>query len=241
MPFDFDGFKAYDINYDLLFDELIRKVILSDKKIQESYLQEWFSKLKEADYILKAQMQSPESIIRCKLEMQKEPENFQFPLYFDKNIVYIHYRISYLNELCRINKLESEQISIKEFIGDSQSIYWSPRTANIEKYAGFVNPIIIVPFLKNKHNQLVIDGNHRLTYAKKHKYTSVPSLCISANSLVNTKCFSSGFDMLFYIFYNEVAIFSSLTATKKMSLNEIVQTSHLYQPDIHLDELFSII
>ncbi len=241
MPFDFDRFKTYDINYDLLFDELMRKVVLSDTNMQKIYLQEWFSKLQEADYILKAQMQSPESIIRCKLEMQKELENFQVPIYFDNNIVYIHFRISYLNKLCKINELESEPISIEEFIGNKQSIYWSPRSTDIENYAGFTEPIITVPFLQNQHNQLVIDGNHRLTYAEKHKHTSVPTWCISANSLVNTKCFSSGFDMLLYMFYNEVAIFSSLTVTKKMSINEIIQLSHLFHPDIHLDELFSII
>jgi hypothetical protein len=216
------------------------KAVLSDKKMQERYMQEWFSKLQEADYILKEQMKSPESIIRCKLEMQKEPENFQFPLYFDNNIVYIHFRVSYLNELCRINELESEQIAIEEFIGNKQSIYWSPRSTDVESYAGFTTPIIIVPFLINNQKQLVINGNHRLTYAQKHKYTSIPSLCISANSLIDTKCFSSYFDILFYIFYNEIAIFSDLTVNTKAGVNAIIQASHLYQPDIHLDELLSI-
>jgi len=227
VPFDFVNFRHYSINYSDLFNEINSKKILSDKNLQIQYLKIWLKELKDCDDILKNQLNTSESISKLRLLLQLEPEIFQLPIDFEHNKILLHFRVTIANKIISDVKDKSQFIPLSEFIQKNSLFKWTPVNTNIESYSNSNEPIIIVPFLDRQYSYLVIDGNHRLTYKVKNNIDGIHALIISEQSVIEHSLFSSGFDKLFYIMYNELNHMANATHYKKENALQLVQKSYL--------------
>lgn len=227
MPFDFINKRHYSINYSNLFDELNSQKILSDEKLQIQHLKTWMNKLDDCDNIIKNQLNTKESILKLSLLLESEPEIFQLPIYYQSNEILLHFRVSIANEIISKFKSKSQFISLTEFIEENREINWTPVNKNVDVYSNSKEPIIMVPFLFNQYNYLVIDGNHRLTYKTKNNINDVHALIISEQTVIEHSLFSSGFDKFYYIMINEINHMANATHFKKANALQLVQKSYL--------------
>ncbi|HCL4480046.1 TPA: hypothetical protein N2D99_002113 [Clostridium botulinum] len=227
MPFNFCNCKYYSINYSSLFNELNSKKILSDKNLQTEFLKLWMRYLKNADDKVSNELRTQESISKLKLLLQSEPEIFQIPMYHQSNEVFIHFRVSKINELISKNQISGGFIPLSEFIKKDSRIKWAPIESDIFSNLNSKKPIIIVPFLSGQYSSLVIDGNHRLTSKTKHNINDVNGLLIPEETLIKQSLLTSGFDELYYIMNNELCRMFEETYSEIADPMEIVQKSYL--------------
>ena len=160
--------------------------ILYDKQIQENYLRNWLLELQKCDRIPTTQLGNPDGFQICLKHMCEEPETFQFPIHFDHVTLFLHFRISYINKICNSQYTQGELVSLSEFQGPDKSICWTPVNNPVEQYATVLQPIIAVPYLNGIYKWLVIDGNHRVTYAVKHSRKRIPTLFLRADELIES-------------------------------------------------------
>lgn len=227
MPFDFRNYKTYNIDYPALFDEINAKKIFSNRELQIQYISKWLQVLIHYDEILLKQFYDQNSIKEYILKMQNEPEIFQLPINWDSTNIMLHFRVSIANELLKDFHSQSEELFLEDFIGEKQTVYWSEVEDNVEKYFAANEPVIIVPFLSGKTSLLVIDGNHRITYKKRHNITIIPSLIMTEHLVIETKIFSSSFDEYYYIFHNEVNRIENELRNGTTSEAELINKSFL--------------
>lgn len=227
MPFDFINFRHYPINYSDLLNNINSKKILSDKHLQSHYLKRWMEELNYCDNILRKELNTNESITKLRLHLQLEPEIFQLPIDIETNKILLHFRVSITNEITSEAKPQSQLIPLSEFVQEKSEFKWTPVSTNVNSYSNSNEPIVIVPFLSGQYNYLVIDGNHRLTYKTKNNIDNILALIISEQSVVEHSLFSSGFDKLFYIMYNELTRMGNETHYNKANAFQLVQKSYL--------------
>lgn len=227
MPFDFMKHKNYTIDYNRIFDEIMEQKILSDRDFQVQYLNQWINVLKYHDDILVKQFSNQQAIKEFIVKVQSEPEIFQLPIHWKYDTVFLHFRVSIVNEISKGYYSQSEEIPVEEFQGATQCIYWTKVEEDVESYAGNNQPIIAVPYFNGMNNLLIIDGNHRLTYAVKHNLPSVRTLIISEQSVIEQQIFSSSFDKMLYIFNNELVRFGNSVAEGNKNDFGMLQKSYL--------------
>ncbi|WP_277407376.1 hypothetical protein [Lacrimispora xylanisolvens] len=176
MPFDFMNHRVYMVDYSKIFDEIMGQRVLSNKDIQAQYLRQWLNVLRQHDDILIKQFSTKQAIMEYMINVQSEPEIFQLPIHWKTDTLFLHFRVSIANEICKEYSSQNQRIPIAEFQGDSQCIYWTKVEENVKRYAGNNQPIIAVPYFSGKYNLLVIDGNHRLTYSVIHNMEDIKKL-----------------------------------------------------------------
>lgn len=226
MPFDYKKYKHYSINYSNLFDELNSKEILSDRKIQSEYLELWMRTLRTYDDIITKQLKSKEAINDAISYLQSKPEIFQFPSTYGSNEILIQFSASVANEIIP-NGTKGTFIPLDEFVKDDRSIYWTPVDEDVSSYSGADQPIIIVPYLNGQYGDLVIDGNHRITYKVKNNINNISAILISEQSVIDFAFFLSWFDMMFYIMHNELNHMINGTHLNKIDASKLIQKSYL--------------
>jgi len=201
--------------------------VLSNNDIQAQYLSQWMSLLKKHDNILLNQFGTKKDIMEFVAKIQSEPEIFQLPIHWKNDTLFLHFRVSIVNKISKDFYSQSEWIPITEFQGNNQCIYWTKVEENVERYMEYAQPIIAVPYFSGKYNLLVIDGNHRLTYSTNHNIENIRTLIISETSVIEQQIFSSSFDLMFYIFNNELVRFGNITAEGKENDLKLIQKSYL--------------
>lgn len=227
MPFDFTTYKPYSVNYEGMFNEINSKQILDDSYVQTHYLKRWREVLEKHDDIVTKQLSTPKAILEMQKLLQSEPEVFQIPMNFTNTEILIHFRVSIANKLIKNSKSAAQHIPLDEFTREDGAIKWTPVDTNVDKYANSKDPIIAVPFLNNKFNTLVIDGNHRLTYKTKNNIDDIRALIISEESVIDHLLFASSFDMYYYIMHNELNHMANATHRQNAKAMEIVHKSYL--------------
>ena len=92
----------------------------------------------------------------------------------------------------------------------------------------------MVPFTIGKtYKQLVVDGNHRITTAIKEKKEIIKAYILEPQMLVDYSLFCSSFDLLYYVFQNEVVYIGSLFHVNTgISELDIINKSFLNNKDI---------
>ncbi|MGL4572018.1 MAG: hypothetical protein ACRCVJ_13245 [Clostridium sp.] len=229
MPFNFSNFQHYSIDYTNLFNTLNSYNIFDNKELQTQYLKNWMHVLKEHDKILTEQLASKEDINKLILNLQSEPEIFQLPLHHESNTIFIHFRASIANLIIKHNKLESmaQHIDIHEFTKKDSKICWNPVNENVDRYVNSKGPIIMVPFYNGHHENLVIDGNHRITYKTKNNVNDIKALILAEQTTIGNSIFSSSFDKFYYIMHNEISHMVNEYHDKKTNVFELVRKSYL--------------
>ena len=227
MPVDFMLEKMYKVDYKAWKRELSKAPIFGSKEIQKIYLDKWMEILKEQDGFACRDYDNPEIKMLMLKEKKEAPENFQIPINYEKNAMFIHFRVSRIIQMIEQSGVSLENtidIDIKEFTDKNTRINWTP-TTDIVKVK--TQPIIIVPLTVDKFYQwLVIDGNHRITHAITERERSIKAFPLDPDFLVEANLFSTGFDKFLYIFQNEIMALASYIHMDGYSDEEAIKLAY---------------
>lgn len=203
MPFNFLTMNHYKIDYDKLFREVNSKPILRDKEMQFQLINKWINVLKEADKKITKQLSTERNIENLKKLMLEEPEAFQLPMHHDGNDIFLHFRISKIKESLNSSINQYSEFDISQIIAGK--INWSSIELDKNYRPNLNHPIIIIPFLNNEYDYLVIDGNHRISYCVNNNIKKIRVLCLEEEFVKENAIFSTEFDRFYYIFMNEMS------------------------------------
>lgn len=202
--------KIYNVDYMAWKEELLQMKVFNSQDIQKIYLDKWMEKLKSLDDSVCRDYYNPKIKMLMLKEKTEAPENFQIPIEYKSNSMFIHFRVSRLIQSIEQSNISSDSaidVRIEEFTNVNRRINW---TATADKVKIKTQPIIIVPLTVGEFYQwLVVDGNHRITYAIENKKKSVKAFFLDSNALVEANMFNSGFDKFLYIFQNEMIALAS--------------------------------
>ena len=210
MPVNFMSDKIYKVDYTAWKRELSQMPIFDSREVQKIYLDKWMEILKTQDGFACRDYNNPKMKMLMLKEKMEAPENFQIPVNYETNTMFIHFRVSRIIQMIEQSGASLDNainIDIKEFTDKNMRINWTP-TTDIVKIK--TQPIIIAPLTVDKFYQwLVIDGNHRITHAIAEREKSVKAFSLDPNALVEGNLFSTGFDKFLYIFQNEMIALAS--------------------------------
>ena len=227
MPVDFMSDKIYKVDYTAWKRELSQMPIFDSGEVQKIYLDKWMEILKAQDGFACRDYNNPKMKMLMLKEKMEAPENFQIPVNYETNTMFIHFRVSRIIQMIEQSGASLDNainIDIKEFTDKNMRINWTP-TTDIVKLK--TQPIIIAPLTVDKFYQwLVIDGNHRITHAIAEREKSVKAFSLDPNALVEGNLFSTGFDKFLYIFQNEMIALASYIHRDGYSDEEAIKLAY---------------
>lgn len=227
MPVDFLSDKIYKVDYTAWKRELSQIPIFDSGEVQKIYLDKWMEILKAQDGFACRDYNNPKMKMLMLKEKMEAPENFQIPVNYETNTMFIHFRVSRIIQMIEQSGASLDNainIDIKEFTDKNMRINWTP-TTDIVKIK--TQPIIIAPLTVDKFYQwLVIDGNHRITHAIAEREKSVKAFSLDPNALVEENLFSTGFDKFLYIFQNEMIALASYIHRDGYSDEEAIKLAY---------------
>lgn len=227
MPVDFMSDKIYKVDYTAWKRELSQMPIFDSGEVQKIYLDKWMEILKAQDGFACRDYNNPKMKMLMLKEKMEAPENFQIPVNYETNTMFIHFRVSRIIQMIEQSGASLDNainIDIKEFTDKNMRINWTP-TTDIVKIK--TQPIIIAPLTVDKFYQwLVIDGNHRITHAIAEREKSVKAFSLDPNALVEGNLFSTGFDKFLYIFQNEMIALASYIHRDGYSDEEAIKLAY---------------
>lgn len=227
MPVDFMSDKIYKVDYTAWKRELSQMPIFDSGEVQKIYLDKWMEILKAQDGFACRDYNNPKMKMLMLKEKMEAPENFQIPVNYETNTMFIHFRVSRIIQMIEQSGASLDNainIDIKEFTDKNMRINWTP-TTDIVKIK--TQPIIIAPLTVDKFYQwLVIDGNHRITHAIVEREKSVKAFSLDPNALVEGNLFSTGFDKFLYIFQNEMIALASYIHRDGYSDEEAIKLAY---------------
>lgn len=227
MPVDFMSDKIYKVDYTAWKRELSQMPIFDYGEVQKIYLDKWMEILKAQDGFACRDYNNPKMKMLMLKEKMEAPENFQIPVNYETNTMFIHFRVSRIIQMIEQSGASLDNainIDIKEFTDKNMRINWTP-TTDIVKIK--TQPIIIAPLTVDKFYQwLVIDGNHRITHAIAEREKSVKAFSLDPNALVEGNLFSTGFDKFLYIFQNEMIALASYIHRDGYSDEEAIKLAY---------------
>lgn len=227
MPVDFMSDKIYKVDYTAWKRELSQMPIFDSGEVQKIYLDKWMEILKAQDGFACRDYNNPKMKMLMLKEKMEAPENFQIPVNYETNTMFIHFRVSRIIQMIEQSGASLDNainIDIKEFTDKNMRINWTP-TTDIVKIK--TQPIIIAPLTVDKFYQwLVIDGNHRITHAIAEREKSVKAFSLDPNALVEENLFSTGFDKFLYIFQNEMIALASYIHRDGYSDEEAIKLAY---------------
>ena len=227
MPVDFMSDKIYKVDYTAWKRELSQMPIFDSGEVQKIYLDKWMEILKAQDGFACRDYNNPKMKMLVLKEKMEAPENFQIPVNYETNTMFIHFRVSRIIQMIEQSGASLDNainIDIKEFTDKNMRINWTP-TTDIVKIK--TQPIIIAPLTVDKFYQwLVIDGNHRITHAIAEREKSVKAFSLDPNALVEGNLFSTGFDKFLYIFQNEMIALASYIHRDGYSDEEAIKLAY---------------
>ena len=227
MPVDFMSDRIYKVDYTAWKRELSQMPIFDSGEVQKIYLDKWMEILKAQDGFACRDYNNPKMKMLMLKEKMEAPENFQIPVNYETNTMFIHFRVSRIIQMIEQSGASLDNainIDIKEFTDKNMRINWTP-TTDIVKIK--TQPIIIAPLTVDKFYQwLVIDGNHRITHAIAEREKSVKAFSLDPNALVEGNLFSTGFDKFLYIFQNEMIALASYIHRDGYSDEEAIKLAY---------------
>ena len=227
MPVDFISDKIYKVDYTAWKKEISKMSIFGSAEIQKIYLDNWMEILKAQDSFACRDYNNPKIKMLMLKEKMEAPENFQIPVNYETNSMFIHFRVSRIIQMIEQSggSLDTAtNIHIKEFTNKNTRINWTPTT---DKVKIKTQPIIIVPLTVGRFYQwLVIDGNHRVTHAIAEREKSVKAFSLDPNVLIAGNLFNTGFDKFLYIFQNEMIALASYIQREGYSDEEAIKLAY---------------
>lgn len=245
MPFDFIEMKKYELDYDILFHDLYTVVthIYDNENLQKMYCERWIEELKFADQYLCNQLENANEFEHLLSALEKEPQIYQQKLIFNSGLKFteasIFFRITYLINILResekTNKEKNIQyISLRYLNSEDCNIRWTHEHYD-KNYIPSEEPIIICKYMDKCTNSLVIDGNHRITYALKNKIENIKAYFLSPKTLIYNNAMASKFDELLYILKNEISLLYNEKTLKHYDDEKLTSLSFLSNGKYNFD------
>lgn len=222
MAFNIQEMQMYSIDYSTMEDFCTTLPILRDLQLQKKYIQFWLRALNSAENLNISE-------VEMLLEKDIELDQFQQSFFIFEQEIFLHFRISYLNNFIDNNPKILEQsscIDLEEFTKPNSEFLWTSKKVDVE-YPTNTRPIIAVPFNFGHHKYLVIDGNHRISAAISKQISSINVLIMSEEEVIDMNIPSSKFDLLIYIFINELHRIVTKRANENLSDLELLEASYL--------------
>ena len=231
MPYNFITNEQYSVDFSKLFDEINKVDLLMSSTIQKDYISKWMEVLKHHDNALMDETATREQREKIRRISNQEIETFQKSTYWSTDVVLIHFRVTMIRQLILESFTESndpaEVIDIDEFTSPTRMIDWTPTDSEVSSFSKPNEPIIIVPFYSKNHNQLVIDGNHRLTNRVNNAQIDISAYSFAEQSVVDCKMCKSSFDLCYYLMNNELHRTAIAIHREKMSIEHALENSYL--------------
>lgn len=231
MALNIKEMKIYSIDYSILEDYFTALPILSDVQLQKQYIKFWLRTLKSAENLTDSEVNTPEKLLKYAVLLETHNEQLQFQQKFiiSEQEILLHFRISYLNMVIDTESQileQSSKINLEEFTKPTSEFLWTFENVD-SKHPTNKRPIIVVPFNNGPQKFIVIDGNHRISTAISKQLSSIDALFLSEGSVVDMEIPSSKFDMLFYIFINEINHIVTKRALENISDLDLLNLSFL--------------
>jgi len=227
MPINIITGQTYEIDYQKLRIELMEMDIFRDKSLQQMYVDKWVAELMLADTDSVKSYLEPNNQELIKKEKQEAPETFQTLVKWKDSDIYVHFRVSRIKQMLEkagVTEADAQEIALEEFAAHKR-IRWT----ETEDVAEGETPILMVPFtIGETEKNLVIDGNDRITTALKNKKKSIKAITINPEGLIKNHLLSSSFDLLYYIFQNEVVWMASFYHEKDIPDEQMLITQSFF-------------
>ena len=203
MPLHFSTFETYSIDYNKLYEELMKRNFLNNFDLQNEYVKLWLSRLKRQDEIETAQIK--DSVFRSLLlkEHNEAPEKYMLEINFNTEKINVFFRVSrLLQAMGSVSKDMIVYVDADDFIMNNSYIKWceTPLLKEVIETPILLAPLTIDEYVK----YVVIDGNHRVSAWIKNKQEKIPCCFLDGQALVDNDMFCSIFNKLMYIFQNEI-------------------------------------
>jgi hypothetical protein len=229
MPINLTTQTWYEISIDKLMSYIDSAVhIYNDKLLQKVYFEEWGRLLSRDDKILRNEFDSGLFTKLYNIGVEKEPEMFQFPIILEDQTILLHFRVSYMNKLIDMSGHAGEKTSIDDFVSKTSFIKWSPPEETAKYFLDLERPVITVPMPYGQYHLLVIDGNHRIAMKQNIGSKEIAVWNFALKTVKDNKLLSSGFELNFYLFYNEVVSLGNLKINEELPDHILMQKSWLY-------------
>ncbi|MCH5298109.1 MAG: hypothetical protein J1E85_10645 [Ruminococcus sp.] len=237
MPFNFDTMKKYELDYNILLQNLNDVVIhiFNDKQLQQYYCHRWIEELKYADNYLCNQIKNPNELKSLVNAINREPHFYKQKIIFNSlnnsTDVYIFFRISHLINILRKSE-ESKRdknvqyLSLKYLNSKECKISWTYEDYD-KNYVPSEEPIIICEFMDKYTSALVIDGNHRITYALNNNIENIKAYFVSPTTIIYNHILASKFEELIYILKNEISLLYNVKKTQNYDDKKLASLSFL--------------
>lgn len=188
MPHNLFAFSSYDFNYPKFFEYLINL----EKELKNNHKYNRAAHKVVAGWRGLFQRCCEDDKIIPHPEVSMHPDEvFQYEMTINEQEMLLHFFIPVLRRYA--NNLQEYEVSVSKFLsgGDitfSETDTWEDPISTV--------PIYVVPFAVGGYKGLVVDGNHRLTGAVKHKRETIKAICFPPQ--IVTTALGSLFEVYIY-------------------------------------------
>lgn len=230
MPYNFCEMYPFEIDYKDLEATLLsfpaHFQTSQDKELFCRYIGNWIQVLQESDRTIVKQMATPGMVNKLFQMKLSEPETFQIPIQLGNNTIFLSFRVSPLRRTLSQQPTKPENVLISQLLENEKTRWQQEPSLGLHPVT---EPIIVVPFPVGNDNQLVIDGNHRLSMLIKQNAKTVPVYSVSSQTLIMNGFLSSIFELQLYTLIIELRSIS-VYINQGVSAKKIISSSLLYSP-----------
>lgn len=204
MPFDLNSFEHYEFNFDDLLAPLIQ---YRNDDFFIHYIQSWSRIFHEFESRIPTELSS---FLGSHNDISKVMhEYFQYEQSFSENNSHyiFHFDIEHIKHT--VSNQNKQIMSTHKFLA---LIDKNP----IDKQCFSLHPVVIVPYITETANYIVVDGNHGLATALKYKFPFIRYVLYRPN--LNDFIFS--IDWAFYNFYNDINNGRTITGSNETILQD---------------------
>lgn len=220
MPINICSLTPYSLNYGSLENYLLNEfpVFFDSALNQKKYFSHWISLLKMCDTQNTDYWNSLDNKRSLIANIINEPELYQQELSVGDNIIYLHYRVSFIKSLLmQVDTSKATQVDINEFTSEPPLIQWVYPTDFNKNYPLNLQPVVAIEYPFSHANYLIIDGNHRIAKHISCKHSSLPVFFLDAKQVTQHKLLAMSFDLIFYLFEHDVYNLGYLKDVKHLS------------------------
>lgn len=188
----------FKIDFDNLFLELSQNVLFKNENINKKFFSDWKEILMQSEKVFLSNVSIKPLIVQnyplfFKIPLKKKNYEFAIPLFIPKLIAEIH------NSDAKVQKIETDIFG--------KDIKYN---ADYELQKMNMEPIIIL-IEEIIGESILVDGNHRIKFAKTHDIKTVDAYIIRSPFLVNHPlCFGYHFHYAFYCFLLDYMHFNNI-------------------------------
>lgn len=233
------GFNL-DFNLNTLYSRLLNDNIFKNNLIQEYYAKKWIStilpycdyKIRHSEYISRIEKHKEINLDDEAFQLVINTHGIKTEILFD-----VEYMKSKYDLLCSNNKKCYDYINYNKFKTLPTIDIYYKNNISIKKVkdTNYDNPIIMVPFLINNKEFIVVDGNTRLTYLRNtNTDKELKIFNIISENVIKNNLFYNTHSKLMYILVNEVILLKSKARDGNYTDLDLLSCSYIENKDDYI-------